>query len=54
MIKAESMEEIASEIGWMEVLKGEGSSCEHNYMKSYTIKVAPCAKVHQMPVAHHY
>ena len=38
----------------MEVLEGEGSSCEHNIMKSYTIKVVPCAKVHQMPVAQHY
>ena len=46
VIKAESTEE--SEIGCMEVLEGEGSSCEHNNMKSYTIKVV------QMPVAQHY
>ena len=38
----------------MEVLEGEGSSCEHNNMKSYTIKVVPCAKVHKMPMAQHY
>ena len=38
----------------MEVLEGEDSSCEHNNMKSYTIKVVPWAKVHQMPVAQHY
>ena len=32
----------------------EKAQCEHNNMKSYTIKVVPCAKVHQMPVAQHY
>ena len=41
-------------IGCMEVLVGEGSSCEHNDMNSYTKKVVPLAKVHQMPVAQHY
>ena len=44
----------AGEIGCMEELEGEGSSCEHNNMKSYTSKVVPWAKVHQMPVAQHY
>ena len=32
---------IAGEIGCMEVLEGEGSSCEHNNMKSYTSNVVP-------------
>ena len=45
---------IVGEIECMEVLEREGSSCEHNNMKSYTSKVVPCAKVHQMPVARHY
>ena len=31
----------AGEIECMEVLEGEGSSCEHNNMKSYTNKVVP-------------
>ena len=30
------------------------TTCLHDNMKSYTIKVVPCAKVHQMPVAQHY
>ena len=38
----------------MEVLEREGSSCEHKNMKSYTSKVIPLAKVHQMSVAQHY
>ena len=38
----------------MEVLEGEGSSCEYNNMKSYIIKVVPSAEVHNMPVAQHY
>ena len=45
---------IADEIGCMEVFEGEGSSCEHNNMKSYTSKVVPWAKVHQIPVVQHY
>ena len=38
----------------MEVSEGEGSSREHNNIKSYTSKVVSWAKVHQMPVAQHY
>ena len=41
MIKAESMEELLLKFGCMEVLEGEGSQCEHNNMKSYTIKDVP-------------
>ena len=45
---------IAGENWCMEVLEGEGSSCEHNNMKLYTNKVVPWAKLHQMPVTQHY
>ena len=41
MIKAESMEELLVKLdAWKYI--------------SYTIKVVPCAKVHQIPVAQHY
>ena len=41
VIKTESMEELLVKLNAWKVLEGEGSSCEHNNMKSYTIKVVP-------------
>ena len=55
--QVESMEELLVKLDEWKYWKEKAlhvTSCEHYNMKSYTSKVVPWAKVHQMPVAQHF